>query len=99
MHSETVLDKQSSYIDFQNILSKTCVDVSRRGHHQQAIDAAKAMVTELIVSEYAWKNDAVRACLLEQSLYLKRIGNEREATRIIRLLSKANCQMIRGLQG
>lgn len=99
MHSETVLDKQCSYIDFENLLWKICIDVSRHGQHQRAIDAAKAMVTELMVSEYAWKNDAVRACLLEQSLYLRRIGNEREATRIIRLLGKADCQMIQGLQG
>jgi hypothetical protein len=83
-----MLDKHSSYTDFDNLLWKNCIDVSMRGQHQQAIDAAEAMVTELTASEYAWKNDAIRACLLEQALYLRRIGNEQESNKIIRLFKR-----------
>jgi len=96
MHNETMLDKHSSRADFEKLLWNTCIDVSRRGQDQQAIDAAEAMVTELTASEYAWKNEAIRACLLEKSLYFKRIGNEQESNKIIRLLDKEDGQMIRG---
>jgi hypothetical protein len=91
MHNKTMLDKldkHSSYRDFENLLWDTCIDVSTRGQHQQAIDAAEAMVTELTASEYAWKNDDIRACLLEKSLYFRRIGNEKESIKSIRLFKR-----------